>query len=147
MAGEPEVETTDATSEQVDADPPRAPSLTDFFNLESDAPDDQIQSLVEQCISAVVEKTEDINNYNVLILYDGRRIDRSDANRIYRALSNVDRTRPTLLVLRSPGGDVAAAYFIGKLCREHTNCNFDVAVPREAKSAATLVLRHVKIVG
>jgi membrane-bound ClpP family serine protease len=44
-----------------------------------------------------------------------------------------------LLVLNSPGGDVAAAYFIGKLCREHTESSFRVAVPRRAKSAATLI--------
>ena len=51
----------------------------------------------------------------------------------------MDRARPILLVLKSPGGDIAAAYFIGKLCREHTTAAFEVAVPREAKSAATLI--------
>jgi hypothetical protein len=41
--------------------------------------------------------------------------------------------------LNFTGGDVAAAYLIAKLCREHTAITSEVAVPRRAKSAATLI--------
>ena len=82
----------------------------DFFNLDHGASDDQIKSAVERRISKVVGKADSISGYNIVVLYDDRNIARSDANKIYRSLSNVDQTRPTLLVLRSPGGDIAAAY-------------------------------------
>ena len=89
-------------------------------------------------ISRVVDQADSISGYNLVVLYDDIIITRSDANRIYRALTVVDQSRPILLVLKSPGGDIAAAYFIGKLCREQTTSRFEVAIPREAKSAATL---------
>ena len=134
-----EAETQTSNAVESDVQPSQPPSLGDFFELAPDTADEQIQRLAERHISALVEAAKDIGDYNVLVLYDARRIDRSDANRIYSAFSDIDRTRSTLLVLRSPGGEIAASYFIGKLCREHTKGSFDVAVPREAKSAATLI--------
>lgn len=109
-----------------------------FFALESDASDDDLQSAVERRIARVVDQANSIADYHLIILYDNLNIARSDANRIYRTLVKVDPNRPILLVLTSPGGDIPAAYFIAKLCREHTTGQFEVAIPREAKSAATL---------
>lgn len=104
-----------------------------------DATDDDIQDIVNRQAEYEVKQQPAFHAYNVLVLYDRFAIGRIDSDRIYRALAGVDRDAPILLVLRSPGGDIASAYFIGKLCREYTNDNFEVAVPREAKSAATLV--------
>jgi hypothetical protein len=126
--------------DEVEGQPPKhVPSLGDLLGLDpTTATDEQIQEIVNDHVTQVVQQPA-LEPYNVLILLDDRSIDRSDSNKIYQALSNVDRSRPILLILRSPGGDVAAAYFIGKLCRESTTADFEVAVPREAKSAATLV--------
>jgi hypothetical protein len=132
----PNPETAPAESEPAAR---QAPPPVDFFALDPGSNDEQIQSAVARRIARVVEQAESVSGYNVVVLYDGSSIARSDANRIYRSLASVDRARPTLLVLKSPGGDIAAAYFIGKLCREHTTGLFEVAVPREAKSAATLI--------
>ena len=118
--------------------PPPVPPPVDFFALESGASDDDLQSAVERRIARIVDQDNSVAGYNLVFLYDDIIVTRSDANRIYRALAAVDRDRPILLVLKSPGGDIAAAYFIGKLCREHTTGRFEVAIPREAKSAATL---------
>ena len=131
--------TPDVTSGEAEPTPATHALPTDFFFLEPGASDDQIQSAVNDRISKVVEEADSASEYNIVVLYDGSSIARSDANRIYGSLSGVDRARPILLVLRSPGGDTAAAYFIGKLCREHTTSAFEVAIPREAKSAATLI--------
>ena len=140
VEAQPAQPTPDVTPVEAQPDQPRMPPQVDFFDLDpGSASDDQIQSAVERRISQIVEQAKSISSYNVVVLHDGRIITRSDANKIYRALSVVDQTRPILLVLRSPGGDVSAAYFIGKLCREHTNTAFEVAIPREAKSAATLI--------
>ena len=136
--------TPDVTSVEAEEAPPeepaqsRVPPPVDFFALEPDASDADLQSAVERRIARVVDQANSIADYNLVILYDDMIITRSDANRIYRALAAVDQTRPLLLVLKSSGGDIAAAYFIGKLCREHTTGRFEVAIPREAKSAATL---------
>ena len=137
---QPNQPTPDVTPVEAQPDQPRIPTQVDLFALDPGASDDQIQSAVDRDISTVVEAAPDsVSGYNIIVLYDGMNIARSDANRIYRSLSKVDRARSILLVLRSPGGDIAAAYFIGKLCREHTTKTFEVAIPREAKSAATLI--------
>ena len=143
---EPDQPTPDVTPAEAELDQP-TPDVTpveaqpdQFFALDPGASDDQIQSAVDRYISTVVEAAPDsVSGYNIIVLYDGINIARSDADKIYRSLSKVERTRPILLVLRSPGGDISAAYFIGKLCREHTTEAFEVAIPREAKSAATLI--------
>lgn len=137
---QPDQPTPDATPAEAQPDQSHGPAQVDFFALDPGASDDEIQSAVDRDISRIVESAADsISPYNIIVLYDGLSIARSDANKIYRALSKVDRARPILLVLKSPGGDIPAAYFIGKLCREHTTKAFEVAVPREAKSAATLI--------
>ena len=113
--------------------------IAELFALEPDkATDEQIQDIVGQAVSEEVAKTEFGTNFNILILFD-ENLSRSTANRIYNALSAVHRSKPILLVLNTPGGDIAAAYLIAKLCREHTSTAFEVAVPRRAKSAGTLI--------
>ena len=49
------------------------------------------------------------------------------------------RERDVLLVLLSRGGIIEPAYQISKLCRGYAKERFVVAVPRQAKSAATLI--------
>jgi len=118
---------------------PEAP-ISELFTLDrAQAKDQQIQDIINRQVAFVVQKTQLAARYNVLVLYDDGSVDRSDADRIYEALAKADADKPILLVLRSPGGDIAAAYFIGKLCREYTKTRFEIAVPREAKSAATLI--------
>ena len=138
-AEKPAPPTPDVTSPATEPAQKPEPTQVGLFMLDPDASDDQIQSAVDQDISKAVKKADSLKDYNIIVLYDGLNIARSDANKIYLSLSKMDRTRPILLVLRSPGGDIAAAYFIGKLCREHTDAAFEVAIPREAKSAATLI--------
>jgi ClpP class serine protease len=114
--------------------------LDELFALDrSDAKDEQIRDIVNRHIVQVAGQTFLPTRYNVLFLYDGASVGRADANRIYRALGTADPGKSNLLILRSPGGDVSAAYFIGKLCREYTKATFEVAVPREAKSAENLI--------
>jgi hypothetical protein len=120
--------------------PAQPDALQELLTIERlSAKDEQITTLVNRHIDQVVESTKLRERFNVAILFDGASINRSDADRIYQALTPTDRKKPVFLVLKSPGGDVRAAYFIGKLCRECTDVGFEVAVPREAKSAATLI--------
>lgn len=79
------------------------------------------------------------NDYNVLVLFDKGMMIKSDADHIYSAATRFDKPKPILLALRSTGGVIGSAYLIGKLCREYAKGKLVIVVPREAKSAATLL--------
>jgi hypothetical protein len=113
--------------------------LAELFDLPSNTSEADIQGVVNRHMEWVASQWSDREKYTILFLHDDAPIDRSDADRIYSGLSQAPLDRPILLVLQSPGGDIASAYFIGKLCREYTKALFEVAVPRQAKSAATLI--------
>lgn len=135
-------ETENSTGEtQGPAPAPPAPSpFAELFHLDIEsATDSQIRAIVNRQIELELSKSPLSDDYNVLFLYAKGSIYRSDADRIYRSLATADPGKPILLVMYSPGGDIAAAYLISKLCREFTKDEFHVAIPRQAKSAATLV--------
>lgn len=60
-------------------------------------------------------------------------------NRVYKAASSANREKDILLVVHSKGGDIDAGYFIGKTGKRLSKNKFVVAIPRKAKSAATLL--------
>ena len=64
-----------------------------------------------------------------------------EADQTYAFLrkENASREKDVLLVLHSPGGSIEPAYQIAKLCKAFSRERFVVAVPRFAKSAATLI--------
>jgi len=79
------------------------------------------------------------DKYNIIILFDEGTMIKTDADKIYNAVTKFTSKKPLLLVLLSNGGIPGSAYLIGKLCREYCNNHFTVVVPRYAKSAATLI--------
>ncbi|MBL4903361.1 MAG: ATP-dependent Clp protease proteolytic subunit, partial [Desulfocapsa sp.] len=85
---------------------------------------------------------DDLSNYCCLGLIDPESsISSYDLDQIYAALStcNPDREKDILLIILSPGGSIEPAYQISKLCKSFAKNKFVVAVPRNAKSAATLI--------
>ena len=68
-------------------------------------------------------------------------IDSYDLDQIFSALNgtNADRKKDVVLFLLSPGGSGEPAYQISKLCKAFAHKKFTVGVPRQAKSAATLL--------
>lgn len=90
-------------------------------------------------LQQVISKYPFSANYNLLVLYDQGKMVKSDADNIYNAVTTFIEKKPLMLVLYSTGGTVDSAYLIGKLCREYSNDKFVVVVPRQAKSAATLI--------
>jgi ClpP class serine protease len=108
------------------------PDATDIL---SKVRDDKIRDYLKQSI-----ENEDISKkYNILILYDEGAMVRSDADNIYSAVTEFSDKKPILFVLYSTGGSIASAYLIGKLCREYSHGELHIVVPRQAKSAATLI--------
>jgi hypothetical protein len=96
--------------------------------------------VITQFLREQAEDYEIAKNYNIILMYDDSRIVRTDSDKIYNAVTNfTDLNKPLLLILHSLGGSAGSAYLIAKLCREYTKNKFIVAVPRIAKSAATLL--------
>ncbi|HEY6000894.1 MAG TPA: ATP-dependent Clp protease proteolytic subunit [bacterium] len=119
--------------------PPKAP----FYELFALSPENATQQVIKDVASrqivSILEESPISAGYNVLFLYDENSITRGDSNRIYESLSKADAEKPILLIISSPGGEIPAAYFIAKLCRDATKHELHVSVPRQAKSAATLI--------
>jgi hypothetical protein len=116
------------------------PPIAALFGLDpSSATDEQIQEPVNRQVALDAENSGLAATHTVVLLHDDHSLTRFAADRIYEHVAGADAAKPILLILNSTGGDVAAAYMIAKLCREHTTSTFEVAVPRRAKSAATLI--------
>lgn len=79
------------------------------------------------------------DKYNFVFLFDDSTMLKSDADKIYNSVTDFNKKKPVLMILFSGGGVPGSAYLIGKLCREYSNGIFNIAVPRRAKSAATLL--------
>lgn len=99
-----------------------------------DAKENISKYLLQQASSYAASET-----YNILVLYDTSTMVKTDADSIYKAVTSFSSSRPLLLVLYSNGGNIGSAYLIGQLCREYCNEKFIITVPRQAKSAATLL--------
>lgn len=95
--------------------------------------------ILRQYLQSTIESHAISRDYNVVILHDDSRMVRKDADRVYSAVSAFKEKKPLLLTIFSSGGSIGSAYLIGKLCREYTKDRFVAVVPRQAKSAATLL--------
>lgn len=113
-----------------------------FTSLSPDAPSGSAKvrdDLIRGYIQSQIESNPLTKSYNILILHDEGRMVKSDTDNIYSASVAFTDKRPVMLVLYSTGGVIGSAYLIGKLCREYADKKFVVVVPRQAKSAATLI--------
>jgi Serine dehydrogenase proteinase len=83
---------------------------------------------------------ESLNNYCTLILHDpNNSLSSHDANLLYNAASRSNDSQDILLIIHSNGGRIEPAYLIGKSLKRLSKDKFTVAIPRLAKSAATLI--------
>jgi len=132
-----------ATAEPVVTYPSKADLINAVFAGLDPAATDEAHSkkdvVIREYLQGVVSQHEISKTYNLLVLYDDTIMAKSDADNIYSAVTGFSEKKPILLTLYSGGGSAGAAYLIGKLCREHSSRKFVVAVPRRAKSAATLL--------
>jgi len=102
--------------------------ITSRFNLEIKTYYDEFQ--------------EKFPNYFITIIFDlVGSIAQFESNRIFRALKNnlKKQEKDILLLLLSNGGMVEPAYQISKLCKKYSKNKFVTVIPRQAKSAATLI--------
>ncbi len=110
-----------------------------FKRLREGATNEDLQKSVAAALASTIAKQPVATQYRVLILHDDNRLLENDSDRIYTAINKYESKDPILLVIYSPGGAIGPAYMIGKMCRRSSPDRFLVAVPRKAKSAATLI--------
>lgn len=71
-------------------------------------------------------------------------VDDSDADMLESIFQHLDLAKGLCLILNSPGGDALAAERIIQLCRSYSSGNFEVLIPKAAKSAATMIALGAK---
>jgi len=100
----------------------------------------KVRELVSKRLETVLQKSGLNKTHKILFLIqdDAYDISRNTLDSIYAAIKGTEKEKDTLLILNSPGGYIGPAYFISKCCKEYSNL-FCVAIPRRAKSAATLI--------
>lgn len=126
-------------AERTSTKPPPPPFIKLFQLQGPETPEEEIKKIVHEQVEYDLVKFGISENYNILFLHDTSTMVRSDSDRIYKAVTSFKQHKPVLLILNSGGGEISAAYLIAKLCREYSDGRFVVAVPRRAKSAATLI--------
>lgn len=114
--------------------------ISGYGPSEDKAKQKEFEKLLSQYLHEVIDNSPIKDKYNIVILFDDTTLVRSDADKVYKALSSFKESKPVLLILCSRGGYPSSAYLIGKMCREYSNNEeFVVSVPRWAKSAATII--------
>jgi membrane-bound ClpP family serine protease len=111
--------------------------LFDFFYNTKKLED--IEGAIKTHLNKIIEKSQLHEKYEILFIYDPSGPIRDyTADQIYKSLPKDGEKKDILLILYSNGGSGEAAYLISKCCKEYSK-KFNVAIPRRAKSAATLI--------
>jgi len=101
--------------------------------------DEQIKSHVAKHIESLISQSR-MDKYRVVFLFDDwHSISPYHSNQIYKAVSDLNKKSDIMLVLQSGGGKIEPAYLVSKTCKRLCKGKFVVAIPRRAKSAATLL--------
>ena len=100
----------------------------------------EIKNRLKIDLVKLISENEVTKNYRVIFLYDSSgSIADYDLNKIYDSIADLSETnKKILLIVHSNGGSIEPAYLISKICKEIAG-KFVVAIPRKAKSAATLL--------
>lgn len=111
-----------------------------IFQILDSEDDHKIREGFTKKILNIFKKYKSLDKYEVIIIYDEKNeIDKHHSNTIYECLQSLNGEKDILLILCSLGGKIEPAYFISKVCKRVKKEKFVVAIPRAAKSAATLI--------
>jgi len=110
--------------------------LIKLFKDNKDQDIDQLTEYFSKYIQKVIAESG-LDDYQVRFLFDTDSISEWTQNSLYKSFKNID-SKKLLLIIDSRGGAVEPAYLISKSAKKLSK-NFIVAVPRKAKSAATLI--------
>ena len=145
MAKQSRSRQTESSSSQAETkkSKPRTESMPSWPDYVRSASFSDIKTRFSSDIEGIIAKYPDFQQgYCLLFLLNSvGRLGPFDLDQIFDVLPslNPDREKPVLLTLLSTGGTIESAYQISKLCKSFTKSKFIVTVPRQAKSAATLL--------
>jgi len=104
---------------------------------------DKLVPFISERITKLIEGSPIKDKYTFLFLFDNENEIRDyTADQIYKATKTLSAEKDILLLISSPGGSIEPAYLISKVFKEFakkSSKSFNVAIPRKAKSAATLI--------
>lgn len=131
------------SNDKVDKSEKKAVDVTSSFHVLSHIrepfDEDLFKKALDEHLTALA-KQFGLADYTILFLLDGQDdLSSWHSNRIYKAAAAEHKVKDILLILHSHGGSIEAGYLIGKTCKRLAKNKFVVAVPRKAKSAATLL--------
>ncbi|WP_128958293.1 SDH family Clp fold serine proteinase [Bradyrhizobium guangzhouense] len=100
---------------------------------------DAFKAGIKKELDGIIAKhAANLSNYAILFLFDDDTITSYHTDRLYSAAREL-HGKDILLLIDSPGGQIEPAYLISKTLKRLAANKFVVAVPRRAKSAATLI--------
>ncbi len=139
----PAVEGTGAERANPETTDERRQKTVSFIEILQRGSDEEIVKKYAQDARGIAEKYPALaERYFCLALLEPETsIDNYELDRIFSALQagNAAKEKDILLILLSPGGQIEPAYQISKLCKTYARERFTAVVPRNAKSAATLI--------
>ena len=110
-----------------------------FSVFRDEISDEKLKGLISDHIEKLVNDSG-ITGYEVIFLYDDdNSISSYHSNNIYHAVKDLNKKKNILMIVHSGGGQIEPAYLISKTCKRLSKTKFNVAIPRRAKSAATLI--------
>jgi hypothetical protein len=132
------------------APPPAPPSKPDQLSPQAPLPEflatasspDISRRLTDELTAITAQHDAVAKRYCCLGILDSETsLGRWELDRVFEALTelNHDKSKDILLVLLNGGGSIEPAFQISKLCKAYARNRFLVIVPRDAKSAATLL--------
>jgi hypothetical protein len=137
-------ETTSAQSEEakkikVEEQLPNLDSFKVLFDtIRGEKELSKLTKVIYQHLYKIIDRNAVSAGYEILFLYDNQTsISESMADKIYEAIPP-NNTKSILLIINNKGGRIEPAYLISKTCKENSP-QFNVVIPRRAKSAATLI--------
>jgi membrane-bound ClpP family serine protease len=128
----------DATAELPVAEPKEAPHWGVFVG---EATPQQIKDRLAKEISEILGHHHLTHVCPLALIEPENSIDSFDLDKIFSALTETNslKNKDVVLFLLSRGGDAEPAYQISKICKSFALNRFVAVIPRQAKSAATLV--------
>ena len=125
------------------APPSPLPKKRPWSEMAKDSAERDITKRFSQDVRKIVDNAKiDLDKECLIFCFDpDLGISAFDLNRLFQAISrqNADQSKNVTLMICSPGGSIEPAFQISKLCKNYASETFRVIVPRQAKSAATLI--------
>ncbi len=141
-AGSPAPDVAAGEPDPVAAEPSPTPEVS-WPTLINEGTESEIRGRFINEVNDIIAKSDDLAESAILaILRPDDSINAFDLDQIYEAFMDLDpdKYKNVVLILISRGGEIEPAYQISKLCKTFARQHkFLVVVPRQAKSAATLI--------